>query len=255
MIRKIKHQKMSKKNQFLVNHKLSRNVNISKVIHKSLKIITKWHVTKILVHNKYEKLIPFNLWFKHSMYEISNCFENNQNIRIRYFGSNMLTPLITNNDNDLKKIKPFLSKLSLYQPFYPETFYPIWEFLQMGHLKFVPKVFLHIGREERLGTIEAIILYHEKYQQTYQYNIYHCWLTGKEVYNKTKNSYRLKHPKINYLAQAYKINFIKSTDELVQYDFISIDCAHLFEDIFKWPKEELDLQSTLILCIDDFTLS
>lgn len=236
---------LSNKNAILLEKRSSIAKEITNIINKSLQTINDMSITKILIHNKYEKMIPFNLWFKHRSYKILNYFENNQNMRIRYFDSSTLTPSIACNNSNLKKIKSFLPLMSLYQPFYPETFYAIWEFLQLGHLNPNIKLFLNISREERLGTIESIIFYHERYQQTYQYNTYHSWLIGKEMFDKFDNSYHMMYPNINYLEQAYKIFFLKSTKELTKYDFINIDCIHIFNDVFDWQSEEMDLQATL----------
>lgn len=231
--------------ELLVDHKIPKYPVIKEIITKATKIISNVSVIKILSHNIYEKLVPFNLWFRNPNYKIINNHENNQNIRIRCFNSAMLTPLVSNDNNNLQQIKSFLPVLSMYQPFYPETFYSMWEILQMKHLNTQSKFFLHIGLEKKLGSIEALIFYHEKYQQTYQYNVYHSWLAGGETVNKNNNSYNLLTPNINYLDQAYKIYFLQSTNELVEYDFISIDCIHLLDDIFKWKYEEYDLQATL----------
>ena len=152
---------------------------------------------------------------------------------------------MSNDGTSLALIKSFLGDLSLYQPFYPETFYLMWEFLQMKHVDFTSKNFLHIGRENSQGAMEAIIFYHEKYQHTYQQNIYHSWLTGKEMYDYTNGSYSMLVPEINYLEQAYKIKFIKTTHDLVKYNCISIDCNHTFGALFGWTEEELDLHANL----------
>ncbi len=209
------------------------------------------NLAKIMLHNEYEKMIPFNLWFRHASYKICNSCENNQHMRIRYYKPpelnefTMLTPLVTYNNSNLQLIKKIIPTLSLYQPFYPDTFYAAWQFLQLEHLNPNSKDFLNISREERLGFAEALIFYHEKYQHTYQYNVYHSWLVGKEMYNMLDGTYNLMSPKINYLEQAYKIYFLKSSKEMTTYDFINIDCIHIFNDIFTWSEEEMDLQAIL----------
>ena len=240
-----KKQSMANTNAVLAEKNNPRASYINDIIKKSNKIIADYNITRILIHNKYEKLVPFNLWFRYPQYKILNNFENNQNMRIRYYNSRMLTPLVAYDNTNLDQIKPFLHCLSLYQPFYPETFYAIWEFLQMKHINPFAKDFLNISREERLGSIEAIIFNHEKYQQTYQYNVYHSWLVGKEMYDKMDGSYHMMSPRVNYLEQAYKIIFLRSTNDLSKYDLINIDCSHLFGNIFEWYDEELDLQACL----------
>jgi len=232
-------------NRFLLDHKLPTDSIIVSTINKATKMIADLNINKILVHNKYEKMVPFNLWFRHHLYKISNYFENDQNIRIRYFNSVILTPVVAHDNTNLNSIKIFLANMSLYQPFYPETFFAMWEFLQMRHIDSRSNMFLHIGREERLGSMEAIVFYHEKYQHTYQYNTYHCWLSGKEMFDKLTGHHNMMVPRINYLEQAYKIQFIRSASELTKYDFISIDTIHIFDNVFEWKDEELDLQSIL----------
>lgn len=218
---------------------------IDEIVIKCKKKTSKISIIKILSENKYEKLVPYNLWFYDPMYKIVNFFENNQNIRARYYNTTLLTPLLTSDVNIFERIKSLLPCLSLYQPFYPENFYQVWEFLQKKYLRTDIRNFLHIGGENRLGAIEAIVFYHEKYQQTYQYNIYHVWLTGNEKYNKKTGEYLLQKPKNNYLGQAYNINFLKTTCDLAKYDFISIDNFHVFQNIFDWTNEEMDLHALL----------
>ena len=247
--------KNSKKNaSILVDHPVPKSDNINKLIMNAKAKINKCKLSDILTQNKYEKMVPYNLWFKHKQYKIFDVHENNQHLRLRYFGSVLLTPIVSANGQDLQQIRPLLPNLSLYQPFYPENFYEIWEILQTNYLKPNNTLFLHIGLEDRLGSMEALMFFHEKYQHTYQYNTYHSWLAGKEMYDKIDGSYNILSPEINYLGQAYKIHFIRSTKELVKYDYVSIDCIHLYENIFQWCSattrtEELDLQATLFYLI------
>ena len=91
-------------------------------------------------------MVPYNLWFRDNLYKISNNFENHQNIRIRYFGDIMLTPLVSRDDPHMNKIKNFLNMLSVYQPFYPETFYFVWEILKQEYLETESKKFLYMGK-------------------------------------------------------------------------------------------------------------
>jgi hypothetical protein len=243
--------------QLLTEKSVPPSHKIKQIINKVLDAIDlKSNIIKVLIQNPYEKMIPFNLWFWHPKYKIIDIFENNQHMRARYYDNRLLTPLIPKrNNNDLVHLDEFIWDMSLYQPFYPETFYIMWDFLQMKHLepKCNPSIksvreginILQIGRDDRLGSMEAIILFHEKYQHKYQYNTYDYWLTGKEMYDKTDGSYRILVPEINYLEQAYKINFINDSRTLSEYDLISIDANHLLDNIFKWSEEELDLQANL----------
>lgn len=235
----------------VVKNHLKSTSEISRTIANVTKAIENTPLKKILLCNKYEKIVPFNLWYRHDSYVICNNVEHNQNMRIRYFNSMVLTPLVSHDNYNLSNLRSFIDKMSLYQPFYPETFFAIYEFLQMKHLAISnpAKSFLNISMEERLGSIEAIIFYHERYQHTYQYNTYDTWLVGNESYNLIDDTYNLSMPTINYLAQAYKINFIRSTSLLQMYDFINIDCIHMLDDIFEWKNEEMDLQATIFYVI------
>ena len=229
----------------LVSRKPSQSQNIVKIIKKATEIIADSSIISILKQNPYEKLVPFNLWFKSDLYSVVDNFENNQHMRLRFYNSCQLTPLVSYANNNLEPIKQLIPSLSLYQPFYPETFYAMWEFLQLRHLDINAKKFLHIGRETCLGSAEANIFFHERFQQTYQYNIYHSLVAGTEKYDIMDNKYIYSQPTINYLAQAYKIKFLESSLELIKYDFISIDCINILDDVFKWNNEELELQLLL----------
>lgn len=244
---------MSKSLDFLINKKVPYDKTVTDIIRKIDKLISKISIGKILIKNPYEKLVPYNLWFDYPDYKIMDYFHNNQHLRARYIRNCLLTPLVAVNNSNLTEIKKFIKDLSLYQPFYPETFFTVWEFmcrfLKIRSSDLENKNFLFIGRENNLGTLESIIFYHEMFHHSYQYNTYDAWLTGKEKYNVADGSYKLSLPNINYLGQAYKINFLRSTKQLAMYDLITIDCNHLFNNILKWNKEELDLQANLFYII------
>lgn len=215
--------------------------------------IKKLSLIKILLQNPYEQLVPFNIWFNNSDYIIKDYFENSQHIRSRCYNKDknelIMTPLVRYKNMNMNPLNKFIVQLSMYQPFYPETFFQMYDFLSMGHMELNnsshAKNILHIGRENRLGSLEAIILYSEKNQQTYLDNIYHTWLSGNESHNIFNRTYNLSTPAINYLTQAYELTFLKSTSELIMYDFISIDVNHALDSILNWGTEELDLHTNL----------
>lgn len=202
-------------------------------------------IVDILKINPYEKITPFNLWFKNQNYQIKNIFENRQNMRIRLYNERILTPLVANNINLLAPIEKIIPEMTLYQPFYPEMFYNIWEFLQLKYLRSEIKSFLSITNERSLGSIESIMYYHEKYQNSHQDNTYDIWLAKKPYYNVKYGNYNCQRPSINYLGQAYKHRFIKNTGNLTNYDFINIDVIGLFDKKGYWINEEEELQATL----------
>lgn len=212
---------------FLVDTKLPLSNKLRLVIRNASIVDPK----RILSSNPLERVVPFNFWFYHEAYTIRDSYENNQHIRLRYFDDTLITPVITYDDKYIDT--DVYADLSLYQPFYPETFYNIWEFLQMRHLPELleqPFKALHIGNEYMLGTLEAFILFHERYQSRYRDNTYHTIVTAA--------------PFINYLGQAYKFQYI-TIEELIKYHVISIDVHNLFDNVFEWTTEEMDLQATL----------
>nr|URM62115.1 FtsJ methyl transferase [Mimivirus sp.] len=139
-------------------------------------------IGKLLVVNKYEKMIPFNLWFKHDKYEIDNHCENNQNMRIRYYNDNMLTPITFSNDNNLKSIKSLINNMSLYQPYFPEAFYSVWEILSLKCVCDFDN-FAFIGQENRFGTVEAIFYTAKKIYQNLKMRVIFGHLVMKFLIN------------------------------------------------------------------------
>lgn len=206
-------------------------------------------IKQLLVQNPLEKLVPFNLWFHHPAYKIIDYFENNQHIRTRSYDKILLTPVVRFDNPSMAPLNKFHTELSLYQPFYPETFYTMYDFLFRGHI--YPQHVLHIGRENKLGSLEALMFYTEKNDLNPNLNpnlnpsVYHAWLAGGELYDLCTSEYKILSPRINYLSQAYKLTHIKSTTELITYDFIHIDPHHTFESIVNWAEHELDLHSML----------
>lgn len=212
-----------------------------KKINKILKKIKKYfnrNDLKFMFLYPLEKIVPFNLWFHHDSYMIIDYCQNNQHIRTRCFNNNLLTPLITIVNKNLSQLKSCLYDMSLYQPYYPETFYSMWEFLQLKHLDMNIKNFLYIGNENKLGNMEAIILYHEKYKIYYQENVYHCLINDK-----------ICEPEIDYLNQSYNVKYIKNNENMIKYDFICVDINHMMNDLYKWNNEEKDIQCMLFYLI------
>lgn len=219
----------------LVKDKLQWDSLVRDNIKKIKQTIKDHSTSKIMMYNKYEKVAPFNLWFHCPLYRICNYYENNQNIRIRYFNSLMITPLVSCDNTSILPIKSFLGEMSLYQPYYPETFFSGWEFLQMKHLNPNFKDFIYIGKEIGLGLMESLILYNERYKPDYQSNIYHCW------FNENK-------PKVDYLGQTYKVSYIDHINTV--YQCIIIDDISIFEKVFQWDNEERDLQNTIYYILE-----
>lgn len=233
-----------KNSQFLTLKKCARFKNVDKIIRRANKIVVDMDIKKILLKNRYEKIVPFNLWFDDSCYTIVPHYENNQYVRIRYYNNNMLTPLVDMSNNSLNYINKIVPDLSLYQPYYPETFFAFWELLQTGYIDPRCTSFLYMGCENRLGTLEAIIFHREKYCTQYQNNSYDAWVVEEYMFDIFDNCHTTKLD-CNYLDQAYRIKFLTSTKQFSKYDFITIDCIQQFQSYFRWESEEYDLHHTL----------
>ncbi len=230
-----------------VTNKVNKSVDktVLKTISKAKEYLSKGGLSLVLSANKYEKLVPYNLWYNHELYQITNYTQNNQNMRIRFYNEIMLSPIVSYNEHDLSKIKTLVPNMSLYQPFYPETFYSVWEFLQSEYINQNAMNFLFIGKENKLGSVESLMIYNELYKNNYLNNTYTVWISDNESHDIFSNSYLLKLPKHNYLKQAFKINFLTNTNQLNVYDTIIIDAISQFDDIFDWSKEETDLHANL----------
>ena len=209
------------------------------------------NIQQIMVQNPFERLVPFNIWFHHPAYRIIDYFENNQHIRTRSYDKKLLTPVVRFDNLIMSPLNKFHSELSLYQPFYPETFYSMYEFLFKGSYQM--SNVLSISKENKLGSLEAMMFFAEKNGTDFRLAepIYTAWLAGGESHDIFTGEYECLTPKINYLNQAYKVNFIKSTSELYKqkFDFIHIDSYHVFDSIVNWAEEELDLHSMLFYFI------
>lgn len=205
----------------------------------------------ILLSNPYEKIIPYNLWFYHNDYNVADLYQNNQHLRCRYYDGQLLTPIISLSDMS-DNIFDLLDNMPIYHPYYPESYFPCWEFLQLGHITNFNSC-LYIGRETGLGNIESLIMYMERIKQN-SYNIkYDCWYIENEVL-KVDRTYDLCEPKINYLNQTYNIKFLHSTKDLQSYDLIILDLNHALDNLVTWNNEELDLQATLYYLFYSFSL-
>lgn len=202
------------------------------------------NISTIMMHNTYEQVVPLNIWFSDPKYRIADFYENRQHIRARYYGNILLTPLVTMDNMDTGQVGEFIDILTTYQPFYPETFYQMWELLQYGLNPPITN-YLHIGRENTLGTTEAVILHNERYNTNYLQTKYHCWIIGNEMRNPDDDSYRMITPQVDYLGQTCPLTYLTSTTEMKIYDFITVDCGYIFSNVIEWPHQEFDLHHTL----------
>ncbi|AGF85185.1 hypothetical protein QJ854_gp597 [Moumouvirus goulette] len=223
----------------LEKDQLSYDQNIKDVIQIMKKYCNDNTLPKLFMINKYEKIVPLNFWFAEKNYKVYNKNENNQNMRIRYFNNKILTPLVATNEDNLKPIESLLEDLSLYQPYYPESFFSTWEFLSLDFINVEDLLF--ICNEKRFGSIEAHLLYNEMNDRPFKK--YHIWKTENEIFNMDKIIFNV--PIIDYLGQTYKIKYIESSEQLEKYDFIYIDNISQLDSVYQWQNEEKDFQAFL----------
>jgi len=210
-------------------------------------IVDEMGLVNFLTLNPSEKMIPFNLWFELNSLKIVDVHENNQHIRARQYKGSFITPLLTDQNKNFSHLKSCLAQMSLYQPYYPESFYNIWEFMDSKFIFINSNInsILCIGDENKMGMIEATMLYLEKNQIIYESNVYHCWLANNETYDIDSGTYQFQLPKIDYLSQTYKSIFLDNSEKLIKYELISIDVISYHKTIFDWTNEEKNLQATI----------
>ena len=132
-----------------------------------------WHVPEkiqdALKENNMECFVPFNLWYKDPRYKIKLSRENNQVLRLRYWNDKLLTGLV---DRNFKYNKQVQGK-TLYQPFYPETFYHVWEICHKYKIILCDTASINMP-----GGIEAVQYYWECNKYDFYKKFYHV---GKDL--------------------------------------------------------------------------
>lgn len=197
-------------------------------------------LVEILKKNPYEKIVPFNLWFNHNKVTIKIIKQNDQLIRLRYYDNHLLTPIVTESDVNMLPIRKFIDDMTVYQPYYPESYYDMWEILHMFNMKELSKS-LFIINEESHGSIESVLMYKEKNLSINKTDIADVWFTGGEIFNLLKNDYSLNVPMDKVLSQTYNFNYVKSTSELNKYNIVMINSLHKLDNLTVWSSEPIDI--------------
>lgn len=224
---------------------LTQKYYVNKIIYLLLEKIKKnYKMRDIFTCNPLEKIVPFNFWFSNKNYKTHLYIRNNQKMRIREFNDCILTPL-NSYDGKIDWMNKFIDHLSIYQPFYPENFYHMWEIINKFPLEENNKSFLSVSNENKLGNMESLIFFHEKKQNSYQKNKYHIWIANSEKYDIFSREYIIKSPKHEYLSQAYNVIYLNTSKKMIKYDIIMIDNLHIFENISIWKKQERDLHKII----------
>ena len=171
-------------------------------------------VGQMLMLHPYERLVPYNLWFYHNSYRIVNegC------LRIRKWDNHILTPVYLKNGTFDVETRSG----TVYQPFYPEQFYQIWDILQ--EKKISGSKYLTISREICLGSIEAVMMFHERYSDVDP--SFHSRLIGDLSFDHLSNAFPIRYDQLDS-----------------SYDLIIIDTISKQDSLTKWEKEESDMKA------------
>jgi hypothetical protein len=203
--------------------------NIDIELNSINKLLENCNLSNILEKNDYEKLVPYNLWFHHPKYYVSFIKQNEQLLRVRYYNNIILTPILSTKNN-FGGITKLIPSMTIYQPYYPETFYFLWEFFQIGYLNSTNLDYLFILKEHRLGSLEALLISQERKGLIGNYD---CWISE---FDKIK---------MDFLGQNWNINYLNSEIQLTKYDFVYIDVIDIFDSIKLWKTENQNCQATI----------
>jgi hypothetical protein len=199
------------------------------MIDKSLRNL---EIEKILSFNEYNEIVPYNIWFENSDYNITYYTHNGKILRTRYYKNEIITPLISQDNRFFNNYEKF----ALYQPFFPENFYSMWEILHCKHSDLFYKKFLNISTKRSLGGVEAMIIHSEKAYDNYRQCLFDVYLSGSEKYDYVYSKFIPVQIDNNCLNQTYNVNFIDSISNDTIYDIIHIDTIKLLK--YYWKIDE-----------------
>lgn len=206
-------------------------------IWRKLREFTKYSVETLLQSYPFEKIHPYNLWFRDGSLVSGDFLQNGQHLRLRYFCEKIINPFVPLH-------MPFNPASSLYQPFYPENFYTFWEFLSTGFLYEGCLHTLFLGEDYHLGMLEALLVYFEKTNWSYTTCNYHIWTTENPRVDMKTATYTEEKSVIPYLGQAYQVAYLKNSNDLRKYRLIILAVQSLFSSLSQWEEEE-DFQKTI----------
>lgn len=174
----------------------------------------------------YEKYCPYNLWFRHPDYQIKYHVQMKQVLRVRYYKGYLLTPLMLPDYPSLDHLGEVINHMTIYQPYYPLTFYQTWDLLNADPTIDLSSLF-YVGYETNLGTVEAMLLYNDR--KTNHKGICDILIisTEEEHYECINLDNYVSHRKIpNLLGQNYQnVNLLRNTNKISEnkYETIIID--------------------------------
>jgi 23S rRNA U2552 (ribose-2'-O)-methylase RlmE/FtsJ len=173
-------------------------------------------------------IVANNYWYNDSQLESFILTINNQNIRIRQYNGRMLTPILT----DKYKINR-TDNMTLYQPYYPETFYDIWEIIRKYKIQYGSAIYL--GNQLGLGALESVMINKElKYTHYWLNTSIHIDSCNYTIFNK-----KIDRPLC--LEQTFVTKEINNEMDLKTYDLILIDCMNLYSENKEWNTINKDI--------------
>ena len=221
---------------------------IVKTIIKKLETNKISSVLQILKRNPHEKIVPFNTWFNHNKIYTNIIEQNNQLLRLRYYDNYLLTPIAHNSDINMTPIKKFLNNMTAYQPYYPETYYDMWELLYSYNIESSSNK-LFIINELGHGLVESTLMYEERSGKSNSKNDTNnrtdVWYSGGEIFNLMENYYNLNCPQDKVLKQTYNFDYLSDTKNLKTYDTVIIDTLHKMDNLTVWSTEGIDIINNL----------
>lgn len=209
-------------------------------------------LSDLLLLNPFEKIVPFNLWFEHPEYRVEDYFyRRDRALRFRFFGDALLSIHPNKRHDNLKHLESFMGSMTVYQPFYPETFYSIWEFLNKELIK--PHRTLVIAQERNIGAMEAVLLFETRNSFEIAKKHYHIWLAGTETEIEPEGC-QLPHIAIGecypYLSFHSIAKYLQTDQDLETYNTIIIDNVSLFDKHRQWTSFAKDFAGTLFYIVE-----
>lgn len=212
-------------------------------------------LSEFLLLNPYEKIVPFNLWFSHPEYRVEDyLYGQNKSLRMRFFGDALLSIHPNKKHDNLQHLASFMNSMTVFQPFYPETFYSIWEFLSKELIK--PNRTLVIAQERGIGAMEAVSLYQTRNGFEIAEKYYHVWLAGGETDTLTDDGMPviLTQKCYPYLSMNNPVIYLSSNQGLKTYNTIIIDNVSLFDQDYQWLSFKQDFAGTLFYIIESLKI-
>lgn len=194
----------------------------------------------------FQHVIPYNLWFRTPLLEIKGVTTKEFCYRTRTFCKLLLNPYLSLYDrkydaslNRLIRAGVNVNDMSLIQPFYPETFFSVYELLH--HYRWNGTNFLSIVNENKSGSVEAFSYYGDKFAPQ---KINNDVLLSSQFHYGNRTIKPLPD-RMQYIPQFYDVRYVPDLQALIQYDIIFIDTAPFMSGINQFVNDRLHLWTTM----------